>query len=54
MAVVLEHLNAPVDNESPLLMVEEPEAHLHPQLTSLLADYLSFTTPAGSAPHTIV
>ena len=26
-----EHLNAPVDNEAPLLMVEEPVAHLHPQ-----------------------
>ena len=54
MAVVLEHLRLPADDEFQLLMVEEPEAHLHPQLTALLAEYLSAHTPAGSAPQTIV
>lgn len=54
MAIVLEHLQAPLDDELPLLMVEEPEAHLHPQLTSLLAEYLSAVRPAGLTPQTIV
>lgn len=54
MAVVLEHLQDPLADELPLLMVEEPEAHLHPQLTSLLAEYLSAVRPAGLTPQTLV
>jgi putative ATP-dependent endonuclease of OLD family len=54
MAVVLEHLKSPEPDESPLLLIEEPEAHLHPQLTMLLADYLATKTPGKSTPQTIV
>ena len=54
MAVVLEHLKSPESDESPLLLIEEPEAHLHPQLTVLLADYLACKTPGTSTPQTIV
>ena len=54
MAVVLEHLKDPYPTENPLFLIEEPEAHLHPQLTMLLADYLANKTPGSSTPQTIV
>jgi len=54
MAVVLEHLKDPFPTENPLFLIEEPEAHLHPQLTMLLADYLANKTPGSSTPQTIV
>ncbi len=54
MAVVLEHLRSPDPDECPIFLVEEPEAHLHPQLTMLLADYLAKKTPGEKTPQTIV
>lgn len=54
IAVILEHLTVPAAEECPLLLVEEPEAHLHPQLTMLLAEYLATQVPGRKAPQTIV
>jgi putative ATP-dependent endonuclease of the OLD family len=54
IAVVLEHLKSPDPDDCPIFLVEEPEAHLHPQLTMLLADYLANNTPGERTPQTIV
>lgn len=54
IATVLTHLQHIGDDETPMLLVEEPEAHLHPQLTILLAEYLNRLTAEKKPPQVIV
>lgn len=54
MATVLAHLERAHDDECPILLVEEPEAHLHPQMTVLLGEYLQERLATDSPPQAIV
>ena len=54
IATVLVHLSDSEDEECPILLIEEPEAHLHPQWTLLLGRFLSEKASGESGPQTIV
>jgi putative ATP-dependent endonuclease of OLD family len=54
IATVLAHLRESPADEVPLLLIEEPEAHLHPQLTIRLGEYLSGELIEKRPPQTVV
>jgi putative ATP-dependent endonuclease of the OLD family len=53
IATVLAHLRESPEDEVPLLLIEEPEAHLHPQLTIRLGEYLA-ELQGRNPPQTLV
>jgi putative ATP-dependent endonuclease of OLD family len=53
IATVLSELEASKGALLAMLLVEEPEAHLHPQLQTLLADYLSKREVAGEGNNSV-
>ena len=53
MAAELLLLEQQIDNESPLLLIEEPEAHLHPQLQMKLLQFINTKVKSESKPQGI-
>lgn len=54
IAVVLQYLKSIEQDECPILLVEEPEAHLHPQMVLALSKYLSEKIPQDKKPQTFI
>lgn len=54
IAVVLQYLKKLPNDECAILLIEEPEAHLHPQMVLSLSKYLSNNLPVDSKPQTII
>ncbi len=54
IATVLAQLRDSPEDEVPLLLIEEPEAHLHPQMVRRLAVYLDSAIGQTSPPQTLV
>jgi putative ATP-dependent endonuclease of OLD family len=54
IATVIAHLRQSPPEDTPILLIEEPEAHLHPQLAVHLGEYLSRTLVGMARPQVIV